>query len=349
MKISSSHVSLLPLNLRESYTIAYQTVDAVENVLLNLSFDNNITSTGICAPEEAVTNETPASTKQLLEETLIPVLIDNFVASSYQSCIDLLKERYADYPAARACIDFAIHNGVAKHKKITVAELLGAKHILKSIPTTITVNIHNPADTVQRVKSWMKVGYKMLKIKGGLNIEEDIQKLFLIKQSLSTIPPILFDANQGYSYDEALYFIKETKKLDLIAIEQPVNRYATEDLCRLASLNLTPIMADEAACSINDIKTLSKGGVQYFNIKLMKCGGLLEGKRLIEAALSAGKSVILSCMDECALSNAYSLSLALAYKEIKFVDLDSFTDYTDDPTRNYIDVLEGNLKLGQKL
>jgi hypothetical protein len=54
-------------------------------------------------------------------------------------------------------------------------------------------------------------------------------------------------------------------------------------------------------------------------------------------------------MDECALSNAYSLSLALAYKEIKFVDLDSFTDYTDDPTRNYIDVLEGNLKLGQKL
>ena len=349
MKITSAQVLLLPLALRESYTIAYQTVDAVENVLLKLSFDNNIHSTGVCAPEEAVTNETPASTKKNLEELLIPVLIDNFTIASYESCLDLLKERFPDYPAARACIDFAVHSAVSQNKKQTVAELLGAKQITKSIPTTITVNIHSPIDTVERVKSWMKIGYKMLKIKGGLNLEEDIQKLFLIKQSLNVMPPVLFDANQGYSYEEALYFLKETKKLDLIAIEQPVNRYATEDLCRLASLNSTPIMADEAACTVNDIKILSKGGVQYFNIKLMKCGGLLEGKRLIQTALSAGKNVILSCMDECALSNAYSLSLALAYKEIKFVDLDSFTDYTDDPTRSYINVLDGNLTLGQKL
>lgn len=346
MKILDAKVSLLPLNLRESYTIAYQTVDAVENVILDLKLESNITSRGVCAPEEAVTNETPTGTKENLENLLLPVLVDSSTQYTHESVLDLLKEQFPEYPAARACIDFAIYSAIAKSKQKSVAELLGAKNIKRSIPTTITINIHTPQQTLERVKSWLKLGYKMIKIKGGLNIEDDIQKLHLLKQSLPILPPILFDANQGYTYDEAVYFIKETNKLGLIAVEQPIKRIQTEDLCRLAALNVTPIMADEAACTIDDIKMLSKGGVQYFNIKLMKCGGLLEGRRLIETALSAGKNVILSCMDECALSNAFSLSLALIYKEIKFVDLDSFTDYTNDPTRECIKVADGNLSLG---
>lgn len=341
MKIKNFSLYKTPFELKEPYTIAYQTVSNVENIFLKVDFDNNISSLGVCSPEEEVTGETIDSCFNILQEEMLPLFASKFKAESALSILDQLKERYPNYPTALASIDFALFKALASHQDKSLSKYLG--QIQDEIKSTITINILSPEDTLNKAIFWLKSGFSMLKIKGGINLEEDLRKLFLLKQKLSTLPPILFDANQGYSYEEAMFFLRESKSLELIAVEQPVNKFNKEELISLANQKITPIMADESACSIDDVNHLSKAGVQYINVKLMKCGGILQGLRLIAAALQNGSNVILSCMDECALSNAYSLCLSTSFKEIKFVDLDSFTDYLEDPTAEYMKLQNGNL------
>ena len=334
----------ISLDLIEPYTIAYQSVSVAENVFIKLALDK-LTGIGVCAPEEEVTKETPDSALKILSEQITPYLITISKFDSLNFIIDSLSERFSNYPAALASIDFALHSIFAQSKGIDIPKLYKSTSSDKEKITSITINILDIENTLKKAHHWLKLGFKVLKIKGGLNIEEDIRKLFYLKQKLPSLPPIIFDINQGYSFDEAKYFLKETKSLELVCIEQPVNKINTDELILLANMNITPIMADESACSLKDVEFLAKSGVQYFNIKLMKCGGIKTGYELISTALKCNKKVIISCMDECALSNCYSLLLANVFKEINLVDLDSFTDYKNDPTRDCINLAAGNISV----
>ena len=341
---SSVSIERMPLVLHEPYTIAYQTVEAAENILLNIRFPNGFTAVGVSAPEEEVTGETVASTEALYNETLLERISRCKTLPELEATFPKLQDEFAAYPAALAAIDFCLLAGSAHFKNQTIAKYLKIKKPdTASLLTTITVNIHTTEETIVRIKKWMKAGFKMVKIKGGLDIEEDLRKLHAIRNQLPESLPILFDANQGYSADAARYFLKSAKKLDLIAVEQPVSKLDSELLLSLAGEHAIDIMADESARSLQEVSYLAKNGIQYFNVKLMKCGGSRKGIELAKEITSFNRKLIFSCMDECALSNAYSLLTALSIPAVKFVDLDSFTDYSHDPTHAAIKLSAGRI------
>jgi L-alanine-DL-glutamate epimerase-like enolase superfamily enzyme len=339
--ITSYSVERVPLELRESYTIAYQTVSSVENIFFTVHLSDGYMARGVSAPEPEVTGETIESTESLLNTIIRDTLVACKTPADFIKQFPALREQYQQYPAMLASLDFAILSLRAHEEGLSIGAY--TQTIGKRLPTTITINIHPAAETLERAQSWLKHGFTMLKIKGGLAIEEDLSKLSLLRKTLGLSRPILFDANQGYDEAEARYFLKESKKFELLAIEQPVAKEDTELLLSLVSSTGTPIMADEAACSLKDVAYLAEKGVQYFNIKLMKCGGTEAGQALAREVVRHGRRLIFSCMDECALSNAYSLVTALAIPQVTWVDLDSFTDYTRDPSRSSIVLQDGLL------
>ena len=343
LTITKFSIKRFPLQLRESYTIAYQTVSNVENILFVVTLSDGFEAIGVTGPEEEVTGESIDSTEKLLNEIIAEDLFRVSEIDAFLKLWPALKEKYHLFPAMLASIDFAILSLKAHSKGKSIAQFLKVEK--KSLPTTITINIHSPEETLKRATNWLKQGFTMLKIKGGLSIEEDLSKLSLLRNKFKVSLPILFDANQGYKEDEAKYFLKQCKKLDLIAIEQPVHKDEKELLLSLAGEKSTPIMADEAACSLKDVTYLASKGVQYFNIKLMKCGGTENGILLAHEIVKHGKKMIFSCMDECALSNAYSLATALSIPQITWVDLDSFTDYTKDPTSEALSLQKGKIAI----
>jgi len=344
LQFTSVTVERMPLVLHESYTIAYQTIEAVENMLLKIKYSNGFTAIGVAAPEVEVTGETIESTEMLFNSILIERILSAKTLPALSHLFPALQEEFAQFPSALAAIDFCLLSSTAYEKDISVGEYFKIKNAsTASLLTTVTVNIHTEEETVAKVKKWLKAGFTMVKIKGGLSIEDDLRKLFTIRNQLPESLPILFDANQGYTLEEARYFLKSARRLDLIAIEQPTTKNNPELLLSLAGENLTPIMADESACSLSDVTYLAKNGVQYFNVKLMKCGGTRQGFILAHEIVKYDRKMIFSCMDECALSNAFSLVTALSIPQVKFVDLDSFTDYSHDPTKEYITLNKGKI------
>jgi L-alanine-DL-glutamate epimerase-like enolase superfamily enzyme len=76
-----------------------------------------------------------------------------------------------------------------------------------------------------------------------------------------------------------------------------------------------PIIADEACLHPSDIPKLvnSFDGV---NIKLMKCGGMLEAYRMIQIAKSLGLKTMLGCMISNRVSAAAHLSPLVDYTDL---------------------------------
>jgi len=64
------------------------------------------------------------------------------------------------------------------------------------------------------------------------------------------------------------------------------------------------------------------------NVKLMKCGGLTEALRIVDAARASGLKTMIGCMGETSVSISAAASIGARFEHI---DLDSHLNLNPDP------------------
>lgn len=113
----------------------------------------------------------------------------------------------------------------------------------------------------------------------------------------------------------------------LSLVEQPVAADDHATLKRLRDLCLVPIIADESCVRPTDVPRLA-GVVDGINIKLNKCGGIREARKMIHLARTLGLKIMLGCTSESAVGVAAAAQLApLA----DWIDLDTHLLARDQP------------------
>ena len=70
---------------------------------------------------------------------------------------------------------------------------------------------------------YMKKGWKHFKIKVGLNLEEDVKRLELIRKTIGDDCSIMVDANQQWSIQQSIKHINAYKKFNLLFVEEPTS------------------------------------------------------------------------------------------------------------------------------
>ncbi|MEY4030875.1 MAG: hypothetical protein RJA90_2156, partial [Bacteroidota bacterium] len=85
------------------------------------------------------------------------------------------------------------------------------------------------------------------------------------------------DANQGYSSEDLSYFLNETAHQNIELIEQPFRVGQESDLLVYPETIRRTFCADESLKSTQSVfPWLIEKPFGIFNIKLMKCGGILN-------------------------------------------------------------------------
>ncbi len=235
--------------------------------------------------------------------------------------IDELLAQHDDQRAAIAAIDAAVHDWIGKRDRRPTVAALGLDP--ETAPeTSMTLGIDKPDRIL--VKMAEIASFPIWKVKIGTDAES--QTLALIREHAPN-KTIRVDANMGWPANEALDRLHAIAPFDPELIEQPCAREDLATLRRLKDARVRPIVADESCVKPADVARVADS-VDGINIKLSKCGGILEARRMIAAARARGLKVMLGCMIESSLGIAAAAQLAPA---VDWIDLDGHLLIANDP------------------
>jgi len=341
MKITNIEYFRLDMPLAIPYTIAYETVSKTSNIILKLNTDKGITGWGCAAPDMEVTGETPEDVISNIETIIVDLLKDQ---SPFQIArfTHQLKQLCPHASSTRAMVDIALYDLLARKAKLPLYQLLGG--FRKEIPTSITIGILPLQETIEQTKYYLNKGFTIIKVKGGLNLDEDIEKIMKMREKHGDEFLLRFDANQGYSPEESIAFIDKTKSAKIEILEQPTKQKKEDQLGEVTQSVDVPVMADESIKTLKDAFRLASNDlIDMVNIKIMKVGGILESQHINSVAKAAGMEVMVGCIDECALGISAGLHFALSRPNIEYADLDGHLDLLEDPFTNLFALKNGIL------
>jgi L-Ala-D/L-Glu epimerase len=328
MKITGIETWRQSIPLSRPYTIAFRTTDAVENFFVRLLTDSGLEGLGCAAPEPHVTGEDADACDAALQAEGFEWLKGGDPRELPHLC-RVLATKMKNTPAARAAIDMALHDLLARHLGLPLVKILG--QVYRRLPTSITIGIKSVEEMLEEADEYIGRGFRILKVKTGDTPEADIERLSRLREHVGRKVLIRVDPNQAYDPGAVRRFFEGAARLDLEFLEQPMP--ISEDMRSLAEAERMQLAADESLLDESDALALAAEpkACGIFNIKLMKCGGISAGRRIADIAETAGIDLMWGCMDESRISISAALHAALACPATRYLDLDGHLDLAEDP------------------
>ena len=236
-----------------------------------------------------------------------------------------------DSPATLCAFDMAFHDLLGLASGLPLYRLLGG--FRDRIQTSITIGISSVRDTVAMARDRVAQGFRILKIKGGEDAQEDVTRIRAVSAALPRIQ-LRLDADGGYSVEQALHVTRALKgKIEML--EQPTPASAgLETLRSITEQSQIPILADQSAVGPNSaLELATKHCADGLSIKLAPCGGLRCAKQMDAIARAAHLTTMVGCIHSPALLIAAELAFALSSPAVRYGDLDGHFDLIDDPTQ----------------
>lgn len=346
MKITRVEAWSVSMKLSEPYSIAYETIEETTNIFLRIETDSRVVGFGCAAPDLPITGETAESVLKAINDIISPSIRNSDPLRSA-----MLIERFipalVSQPSALAAVDMALYDILGKVSGLPLWKLLGG--FRDRIRTSVTIGVLPEAKTVERAREWVAKGFKSLKVKGGKDVESDIVRVLKVRETVGPEVELRFDANQGFSVEQALEFVEKTRGAHLELIEQPTPKGEPDLLGRVTSSVHIPVMADESLMTLRDAFRIARRKLaDMVNVKLMKVGGISVALQINAVARAAGLELMVGCMDESALSIAAGLHFALSRPNVLYADLDGHLDLVDDPCSGAVIIRNGTLFPNEK-
>lgn len=311
------------LPLREPFVVAYATQADIPTVFVRVTTRGGLVGWGEATPDPNVTGESFASTAAMLRDDLAPRLIghDARDRESANHKVDALIEQA---PAAKAALDIALHDLVARAHDLPLWALLGGRskpHLQISRVVSMKAPAAMAADALQHVAD----GFATVKLKVGdaARPQLDVARIAAVRAAIGPEIKIKIDANQGWKTPGiAIQAIRGALASQPEYFEQPVAQWDIEGLAEVRRQTGATIMADEACHGPREMQRIvALRAADLVNIKLMKTGGLFNAMRVNAIAEAAGIAAQVGTMVESSIASAAGLHLAMALANVKTVEM----------------------------
>jgi L-Ala-D/L-Glu epimerase / N-acetyl-D-glutamate racemase len=291
----------------------------------------------------AVTGAGIAGSQACVEEMIAPRLIGRDPDDLVANCA-LAAKAVVGNEAAKAAVDVALHDLVARRLGIPLPRLLGATAL--TVPTDITLSAGSVQELPIAAGARVAEGFSVLKVKVGTDAATDLDRIRAVCKAVPAT--IRLDANQGWTAREAVRIINgiSAEGLPVELVEQPVPRSDVDGLAFVTQHVDIPIMADEAVFGVRDlVEVIRRRAADLVNVKLAKCGGISVARTLLELAHAHGLGTCVGSMMEGPVGVGAAASLVAAYPTTAVSDLDAAWWLASSPVQGGLSYRDGAVHL----
>ncbi|OXA87281.1 dipeptide epimerase [Flavobacterium hercynium] len=294
------------LKLKHTFRISRKTIDFQPSLIVELK-DGSFSGYG-----EATSNPYYDITIEILQNDIenIRAVIENTSNETPDEFWNKISPLLADNPFALCALDNAYHDLYARKKGKKLYQLWNS-NINTNPLTNYTIGIGSIENMITKMK---ERPWPIYKIK--LGTPEDIAIVTELRKHSDAIFRV--DANCAWTADETISYAPILKKLGVEFIEQPLKASDWEGQKEVFKNSVLPIVADESCITETDVAKCHEH-FHGINIKLMKCGGITPGRRMLAEAKKLGLKTMIGCMTESTVGIS---AIAHLLPELDYVDMD---------------------------
>lgn len=248
-------------------------------------------------------------------------------------------------PFTKAALEIALLDLSAKALNTRVCALLGGPQRDEAIPLKFSIGAFPPAEATRVARHAADLGLRAVKVKVGLDLTSDIERVQAVRSELGDSFSIAVDANTGWTETEATQALPALEKLNVNAFEQPLRRGDFQGCARLRARTRIPIMLDESIFTAQDaLQAIRADACDLISIYPGKNSGILRSIAIAELAEAAGLKCIIGSNLEMDLGSAAMLHLAVAMPALCSTvahDIIGPLYYTEHLTRNPLQFRNG--------
>jgi muconate cycloisomerase len=261
--------------------------------------------------------ESVESIKLAVDSYIAPVLLgkdaDRIAAAS-----GLMARAVKGNHAARAAVETALWDGLARRLGTSVAQLFGGR-IHERLPVAWTLASGNSETDIAEAEQMLSERrHRDFKLKiGKRKVKDDLTHVAAIARAVGDRGTIRVDVNQAWSLTEARYGVKGLQEIGCVLVEQPVPRERLDGLRALTQGYEIAIMADEVLQGPADaMRVAAERAADVFAVKVCQSGGVMPAAEVIAIARAAGIGLYGGTMLESGLGTAAAVQLFSTVPEL---------------------------------
>jgi o-succinylbenzoate synthase len=219
---------------------------------------------------------------------------------------------------AKTGVDMALYDLAGKALGVPTSTLLGGRQ-RDSIAAASEIAIVNPEEMVREAHRLIELGFRVIKVKAGRNVDEEVKGIKAIRDAVGSNIELRVDPNGGWSRLDTLRAIKALAKEEVSYIEQPFPGWDLEGLSWLRKTTGVPVMVDESVWNPHDVIEVARcEAADIINIKITKAGGLKNSLDIYTTARAVGIPCVIGTELESCVAVAAKLQLASSMEDLPF-------------------------------
>ena len=272
MRIAGIHVFACQLPAQgEPYRMSGGELQCADSTIVKLVADSGLAGWGETCPLGTTYQPQHALGARAALAQIAPALVGTPLDG-----INLLHRRMDaaldGHAYAKAAIDIAAHDLLARHYGIRVAELLGGA-ATELVPSYCACSLAEPDESARMAADKAAQGYRRIQLKiGGRPVETDIEAVGKVYERIKGRAQLAVDANRGLTTGDALRLSMACRDLPFV-LEQPCNSLG--EMLAIRPRLCHPLYVDESGTDLATTLDIAAGNLcDGLGLKITRLGGL---------------------------------------------------------------------------
>lgn len=253
-------------------------------VIVRLRTDTGLEGAGEAAVMPRWSGETVWGTQALIDHLLAPALLGMDVEDL--PAIDRTMDQITQGNwFTKSAIEMACWDVLGKAAGRPVYELLGGAVRPLSLRCRFSMGAYPPDRARARAKELVEEGFTTIKVKVGGVVEEDVERVRVVREAIGPQPELVIDANCGYDAPTAIRVARQLESCRVALFEQPTPRGDYGALAEVRRSVDCQVMADDTVFDFSDARECIRNrACDVISVYPGKNGGIRKARRIVDYA-----------------------------------------------------------------